>query len=73
MTRKNKTDDNNYHKNYYHHKGLRKIQTSRARLNYWRRKYASLIGSNKSEIDKSLSELDLKDFCETINKELGFV
>jgi hypothetical protein len=43
--RKNKSDNTTYQNKYYHsHPELKKIQTDRARLNYWKKKYCNYTG-----------------------------
>jgi hypothetical protein len=59
MPRKSVTAQNKYQKKYYHEKGLKDIQTKRARLNYWRKKY--MVKFNCSLQDcKDLLEVQLR-------------
>lgn len=78
MVRKNKEDNNNYHKKYYHDKGLKKVQSDRARLNYWRKKLIKLLHiSPNCEITNSainkLSESRLRKECKKIKLNMGRV
>lgn len=59
MTRKTKKQSNKYQKKYYHEKGLREIQTNRARLNYWRKKYMAKFNCSLLECKNKL-EVELR-------------
>ena len=53
MPFKDKEVKNNYHKKYYHDKDLKKIQSDRTRLNYWRKVYCKLACITIEEFKKS--------------------
>jgi hypothetical protein len=64
MVRKNKDDNNTYQKNYYHTKNLKKVQSDRARLNYWRKKYMVKFNCYLNDC-KNLTEYQLRDEINT--------
>ena len=64
MVRKTKDMQNRYQKKYYHEKGLKEIQTKRARLNYWRKKYMLKFNCSLQDC-KNLLEVQLRQEIKT--------
>lgn len=74
MPFKNPEDKTNWQKKYYHDKDLKKVQTDRARLNYWRKKYCKIALITIEEFKKS-NRMDwsierIKDNCDALKEML---
>lgn len=68
MPFKNPENKKNWQKDYYHKNGLKEVQTDRARLNYWRKRYCKLTLTKIEDFKKcaermSLDEEQLRYLC----------
>lgn len=57
-----KEKHNNHCKKYYHEKGLKDIQTQRAKKNRWIKKYEKFTGKNPKIFYETLTTDDIKEF-----------
>jgi hypothetical protein len=64
MPFKNPEDKTTWQRNYYHTHNLKKVQTDRRRLNYWRKKFIKTFNCLLSEC-KKFTEQELKDQIES--------
>jgi len=72
MPFKNPEDKKKWQNDYYHKNNLKQVQTDRARLNYWRKKYCKIAKINYKDFKKvggfdTFSEAELRDLCEKLN------